>query len=175
MLFVDFLRATVLLSAGAATALGTVTVVGAGARNQPTVALIAFGWWFLAVGIGLFAGRRAEASPPIARLLAGARAASTLPEQRAGRVLINRLWPLLASSLLAGIVGLFLPQVPGIATGFGIIWALAWRHQHRAVEAIERRDGVNFHVDHGSPIKPITLTRTPGFKAYLPQQSERAA
>jgi hypothetical protein len=175
MPFVEFLRATVLLSAAAATALGAVTVVGAGSKNEPNVALLAFGWWAVAAVIGLVLGRRADTTPPIARLLAAARAATTMPEQRAARILLNRLWPLLVSSLLAGAAGLFAPQVPGIATGFAIIWALAWRHQHRAVEAIEQRDGVRFHVEPTSPFSPISLTRTPGFKAYLPQQHERAA
>ena len=57
----------------------------------------------------------------------------------------------------------FEPQVASVAAGFAIIWALAWRHQHRAVMAIEERDGVRFYVDRTSPVSPIQLIRTPGF------------
>ena len=53
--------------------------------------------------------------------------------------------------------------VAGIATGFGVIWALGWRRQEQAVAAIEERDGVRFYVEHTSPFKPMQLTRTPGF------------
>lgn len=174
MRFVDFLRATVLLSAGAATALAAFTVIAASTRGEPTVALLAVGWWVVAAAVGMIIGRRHEATPPIARLLATARAAKTLPDQRPGRILINRLWPLLVSTIAAAVLGFLVPQVPGIATGFAIIWALSWRRQHAAVEAIEHRDGVRFHVEPTSPLEPISLTRTPGYKAYIPQH-ERAA
>jgi hypothetical protein len=57
--------------------------------------------------------------------------------------------------------------VAGIATGFAIIWALAWRRQGSAVTAIEERDGARFYVDRTSPLKPIRLVRTPGFRSNL--------
>ena len=175
MSFVDFLRTTVLLCAGAATALAAVTVIGAGNTGAPAVALLAFAWWAAAGLIGVFIGRRNETSPPIARLLAGARAVTALPEQKPGRVVLNRLWPLFALTVGAGLTGFLAPQIPGIATGFAIIWALAWRRQHAAVLAIEQRDGARFHVESTSPLQPISLTRTPGFKAYIPQRDGQAA
>src|SRR5262249_62044186 len=122
--FVDFLRATVLLSAAAATALATVTVLAAAGNSETRLVAIAVGWWLIAAVIGLRLSRRAETSPPIARLLAGARASTTLPEQRPGAILINRLWPLLLFTLAAGGLAFLAPQVPGIATGFAIISAL---------------------------------------------------
>jgi hypothetical protein len=173
--FVDFLRTTVLLCAGIASVLAAVTVIGAGATGHPDLPLFAFGWWAIATLIGIFIGRRNETSPPIARLLAGARAVVTMPEEKPTRILINRLWPLFAFTLVAGIVGFFAPQIPGIATGFAIIWALAWRRQHAAVAAIELRDGARFQVEPTSPFEPISLTRTPGFKSYPIQQHEQAA
>jgi len=173
--FVDFLRATVLLCAGVATLLAAVTVIGAGAADQPALPLLAFGWWAIATLIGIFIGRRNETSPPIARLLASARAIVTMPEEKPTRVLVNRLWPLFALTVAAGVIGFFAPQVPGIATGFAVIWALAWRRQHAAVAAIELRDGARFHVEPTSPLDPISLTRTPGFKSYPIQQHEQAA
>ena len=114
---------------------------GAELRRQ-LLAPIAVGWWVLAALIGLRLGRRAETNPPIARLLAGAKASTTLPEHRPGAILLNRLWPLLLFTLLAGGLAFLAPQIPGIAAGFAIIWALAWRRQDAAVAAIEERDGV---------------------------------
>ena len=43
--------------------------------------------------------------------------------------------------------GLFVPPVAAVASGFAIIWALAWRRQDAAVTAIEDRDGFRFYVD----------------------------
>ena len=126
MRFVDFLRSTVVLSAGAATTLGVITV------------------------------------------LADAKNATMLPEHRPGSVLINRLWPLLVSMVIAGGLAVVVPQVTGIATGFAIIWALAWRKQDGAVAAIEERDGVTFYVERTSPVRPIQLVRTPGFRREVP-------
>ena len=67
----------------------------------------------------------------------------------------------------AGAVGFALPQFPAIATGFAIIWALAWRRQSAAVTAIEERDGARFYIEPTSPLTPIRLVRTPGFRSNL--------
>ena len=79
-------------------------------------------------------------------------------------MLLNRMWPLLASTVIALGLGLFAPQIPAIACGFAIIGALAWRRQEAAVSAIEDRDGVAFYVQPTSPFKPIQLVRAPGFR-----------
>jgi hypothetical protein len=165
MRFTDFLKATVLISAGAATALAAVTVVGASYDLDYTLVLFAAAWWMVAGGVGLWLGRRAETSPPITRLLAGARMTPALPEQQPGRILLNRLWPLLACTVLAGALAFLFPQVPAIATGFAIIWALAWRRQDAAVTAIEERDGFRFYVDRTGIFSPIRLIRTRGLAA----------
>jgi hypothetical protein len=173
--FVDFLKTTVLLSAGAATALATITVLAANAEPNSLLVPVSVGWWVLAALLGLGLGRRAETSPPIARLLAGARATTTQPEHHPGATLVNRLWPLILSTVLAGGLGFLAPQIPGIATGFGIIWALAWRRQDAAVAAIEERDGVRFYVRRTSPVRPMQLDRAPGFKALRPERVGGAA
>ena len=175
MPFADFVKATVLLSLGAATMLAAITLLSAREANDARTATIAVGWWAVAAAIGLAMGRRAATSPPIARLLRDARTVGVLPSQRPLRVILSRLWPLLVSTLAAGSLGLLWAQIPAVATGFALIWALAWRQQHAAIVAIERRDGVRFHVDDAKPWKPITLSRTPGFKAYMPVERSRAA
>ena len=57
--------------------------------------------------------------------------------------------------------------MPAVAAGFAIIWALAWRRQASAVTAIEERDGAGFYVERTSPLQPIKLVRTPGFRTNL--------
>jgi hypothetical protein len=172
--FVDFLRTTVLLSAGAATALAVVTVLAGAASSDQTLVLVSAGWWIVATVAGLRLGRRAATSPPIARLLATAKASTTLPEQHPSAILLNRLWPLLIFTLLAGGLAFLAPQIPGIAAGFAIMWALAWRHQDAAVAAIEERDGACFYVRRTSPVQPIALMRTPGFSAARPERADGA-
>jgi len=166
--FTDFLKATVLISAGSATALAAVTAIGAGSDLNYSLVLFAAVWWVVAGGVGLWLGRRAQTSPPIARLLANAKMSPALPELQPGRILVNRLWPVLASTVLASGLAFLLPQVPAIATGFTIIWALAWRRQEAAVSAIEDRDAVRFYVERTSPLRPIQLVRTPGFHSTFP-------
>jgi hypothetical protein len=167
--FSEFLKITVLLSAGCATLLAALTVIELSQEYDRVLVLVSAGWWLLAVVAGAILGRRAETSPPIARLLATARPQTSLPELRPGATVLNRLWPLLVSTLGAAALAFVEPQVASIATGFAIIWALAWRRQERAVLAIEERDGVRFYVDSTSPLSPIRLVRTPGFGGrYLP-------
>jgi len=161
--FGDFLKATVLLSAGSATLLATLAVLGITREDDRILIYVTAGWWVAAVVIGIAIGARAQTSPPIARLLADARSQSTLPELHPGGTLVNRLWPLLLATVGAGAAAFVEPQIASVAAGFTIIWALAWRRQERAVLAIEERDGVRFYVDRTSPLQPIQLVRTPGF------------
>jgi hypothetical protein len=165
--FADFLRTTVLASAGAASVLAALTVAGAAGHGNDLIVPFSAGWWVAAGLIGIWLGRRAETSPPIASLLASARTQATLPEVNPARTMLNRLWPLLISTVGAGALAFLVPQVPAVATGFGIIWSLAWRRQASAVRAIEQRDGARFYVDKTSPLKPIRLVRTPGFRSNL--------
>jgi hypothetical protein len=165
MRFTDFLKATVMTSAAAATLLAAITAAAAGSHGDPLLVPFSAGWWVLAAAVGTLLGRRAQTSPPIARLLAGARSTKALPELHPTRILLNRLWPLLLCTVLASGLALVLPQIAAIATGFAIIWALSWRRQDGAVAAIEERDGVRYYVERTSPVKPIQLLRTPGFKA----------
>jgi hypothetical protein len=175
--FTDFLRATVLTSAGAATVLAAITVLSAGAQDSDLlVVYVSVAWWLVASGIGSTLGRRGETSPPIARLLADAKFQTVLPELQPGRTLLNRLWPLLLCTVAAGVAAVLAPQIPGIACGFAIIWALAWRRQDEAVTAIEDRDGARFYIERTSPFRAIRLVRTPGFKAEAaPRVTPKAA
>jgi hypothetical protein len=172
--FVDFLRATVLLNAAAATALAIVTVLAAAPSSNTAIVPISVGWWLLAAAIGLRLGRRAEVNPPIARLLAEAKSSTALPEYSPGAVLLNRLWPLLLFTIVAGGLAFLDPQIPGIGAGFAIALALWWRRQDAAVAAIEERDGARFHVLRTSPLRAIALARTPGFKTLRPQRMDGA-
>ena len=164
MRFADLLRVTVLGSAATATLLATLTLLATSQDGVPLVATVCVAWWLVAIAAGLWTGRGRAASPAIGRLLASARHQTTLPELKPASTLLNRLWALIVSTLIAAVFAFLVPQVPGIAAGFAMLWALAWRRQHAAVTAIEERDGVRFYVDDTSPLAPIRLVRTPGLR-----------
>jgi hypothetical protein len=171
--FVDLLKSTVLLCAGAATLLAVITVVEANLLGDDLLVAVATGWWIVAALAGGFLGRRREATPPVARALRDARTTTSLPEMRPGRILLNRLWPLLLATIAAAAMSIAFPQIAAIAAGFGVIWALSWRHQDAAVSAIEERDGVTFYVSSTSAVGPVRLVRTPGFRRDLPPAPAR--
>ena len=175
MRFPDFLRTTVLLFAGAATALAAVTIAGASAKDDRTLLYVALGWWGVAALAGLWLGRRPEVTQGIGRMLSTARTQPALPELEPGAILFNRLWSLAIFTVASGAVAFLIPQVPGIAAGYVIAAALGWRKQSAAVEAIEGRDGVRFYVEHTSPFKPTRLIRTPGFRHIEPVSDGRAS
>lgn len=168
MRYTLFLRSSVLLFGGAATVLALVAIAGANADGDTTLVYFCFGWWGAASLIGLWVGRREQVMQGVGRLLAGARAATSLPEQEPGAILFNRLWALAVITVAAGAVAFLFPQVPAVAAGYAIVFALAWRKQYRAVEAIEQRDGVQFHVEQTSPFKPTRLVRTAGLRRLEP-------
>lgn len=175
MRFADLLRTTVLLSAGAATALAAACIAGAANDPGSSVGLQAVAWWAVSAAIGVTLSRRDATTPPIARALAEARAATAMPEERPWSTVVNRLWPLLVATTAAGALAFLAPQVPGIAAGFAIIWALGWRSQDRAVVAVEERDGVTFFVERSSPWAPVKLVRLPGLRREVPELFETPA
>ena len=168
MRFVDFLKATVLACAGAGTALAAVSVLAVAADGSSGLVVLLAVWWPAAIALGAWlGGRRGGPLPAVARLLAGARSTTTLPDPGTGGpglLLVNRLWPVLLALVAGAALGFALPQVPVIAAGFALVWALYWRGQDRAVTAIEERDGVAFYVERTSPLRPMQLVRTPGFR-----------
>jgi hypothetical protein len=166
--FPDFLRSAVLLFAGGATALAAVAIAGARNDDNTTLIYIALGWWLASVVIGLWLGRGDNAVRGIERVMAGARATTSLPELEPAAVIFNRLWAVVLVTIVAGTVAFLFPTVPAIAAGYGLLVAVAWRRQSAAVQAIEERDGVQFWVERTSPFKPTQLIRTPGFRRVEP-------
>ena len=167
MRFTDFLRTTVMLSLAAASLLALVALAGANNHGNDQVLVFALIWWVIAGAIGGWIGRRSAASQPIAALLANAKTQHMLPELSPRPIVLQRLWPLLLCTVLAGAVAFLVPQVPAVGAGFTIILALAWRRQSSAVKAIEDRDGAQFYVERTSPWQPISLIRSPGFRSNL--------
>jgi hypothetical protein len=162
MLFCDLLRVTVLLVAAVATVLGAISVLIASRDADDVALLVAAAWWLAAAALGLWLGRSARTAGSIARLLAGARTATSLPAETPGRIALQRLWPIGAFALVAGGLAWVWPQVAAIGAGYAILVALAWRNREAAVTGIEDRDGVRFYVEPSSALEPLRLIRTPG-------------
>jgi hypothetical protein len=175
MRFTDFLRTSVLLFAGAATALAAVAIAGAASKEDTTLLYVAVAWWIAAAIAGLWIGRRPQTSEGIGRLLADARHSPSLPEQEPGRTVVNRLWPLLVVIAAAAGIAFLIPQVPAIGAGYAVLVALGWRKQSRAVAAIEDRDGVRFYVEKSKPLGPTKLVRTPWMRRIEPTDTRLSA
>jgi hypothetical protein len=162
--FCDLLRMTVLLAAGAATVLATVTVIAVSDGNDTLTTFVAAGWWTIALVGGLVLGRPSRAAEAMSPALAQAQTTTALPEiGNPTRAALARLWPIGAFAVIAGGLGFVFPGVAAIGAGFALAAALTWRAREGAVAAIEERDGVRFYVDRTSPLQPIRLIRTPGF------------
>ncbi len=169
MAFCDLLRTTVLLAAGAATALAAITVVSVSGSGDTLTLYVAAAWWVIALAGGIILGSPARAAEAMRPLLTEARMATALPDLgNPTRAALVRLWPLAAFAAIAGGLGLVFPGVAAIGTGFAIGAALALRSREGAVAAIEERDGVRFYVEPGSALEPVKLVRTPGLRRDRP-------
>ena len=162
MPFTDLLRTTVLLAAGEATALGAITAIAAGRADDNRTLVVAAGWWVIAVAVGLYMGRPQRAADGVRDALAAARTATSLPSASPSRIALTRLWPIGATAILAGGLGLFFPGVAAIGAGYALLVALAWRSREAAVLGVEQRDGTRFYVEPSSALSPVVLIRTPG-------------
>ena len=162
MAFTDLLRLTVFLAGAEATALAAVTVLVAAGNDDTLTLLVAAGWWPAAVAIGLYLGRRSRAADGVRDVLAGARTATSLPDEPPARIAFERLWPIAVTALAAAGLGFSFPGVTAIGAGYALLVALAWRTREAAVLGVEDRDGVKFYVEPGSAFRPVQLVRTPG-------------
>ncbi len=170
MLFSELMRIMVLLVAGVATALGAVSVLLAERGNSALLLVVGSAWWLIATILGMWFGDSGRAARAMARPLAAARTATSLPSDSANRIALLRLWPVGAFALAAGIAGFVWPQVAVIGAGYAILIALAWRRREAAIQAIEDRDGVRFYVEASSAFEPLRLVRTPGlYRNRAPQ------
>jgi hypothetical protein len=169
MAFCDLLRMTVLLAAGAATALAAITVLSVDASEDTLTLYVAGAWWVVALIGGIVLGSPTRAAEAMRPALTEARMATALPDQgNPTRAVLARLWPLAAFAVIAGGLGLIYSGVAAIATGFALGAALTLRAREGAVAAIEERDGVRFYVEPGSALQPVKLVRTPGLRRDRP-------
>ena len=162
MQFKDLIRGTVLLVAVEATALGAISGIAINAEGDDLLAILALAWWLIAGIIGLQQGTAERAAEALRDPLASAKTATSLPSESPSSIALARLWPFGIFALIAGGLGILFPQVPAIATGFALLFALAWRRREAAIAAIEERDGVLFYVEKNSAFEPVKLVRTPG-------------
>lgn len=165
MPYTDLLRVTVLIAGAEATALGAITAIGANRTGEESIVLIAAAWWLLAVAIGFYLGRPGRAADDMRAALARARTATSLPPESPARIVAGRLWPIGATAVVAGVLGLFFPGVALVGAGYALIVSLAWHTREGAVLAVEQRDGVRFYVVPSSALRPIELVRTPGLRS----------
>jgi hypothetical protein len=165
MPYTDLLRLSVFLTAGEATALGAIAAISAGPEASATALIVAAAWWLAALAIGLYLGRPRRAADGVRDALANARTATSLPAETPSRIALGRLWPIGATALLAGVLGIFFPGVASVGAGYALLVSLAWHSHEAAVLAIEQRDGVRFYVVPNSALRPVELVRTPGLRS----------
>lgn len=170
MPYAELLRATVFLTAGGATALACVAVIGVRDAENTTTLLIGAAWWITAAWIGLTLGTADRSHEAMRKTLADARTITRDSPGEAmpspGKVAWGRLSPIVAAVGLAGAIGVIFPEVAVVGSGYALLVSLAWRNRESAVLAIEGRDGVRFLVESAGPLKPVKLVRTPGFRAF---------
>jgi hypothetical protein len=165
MPYTDLLRLSVFLTAGVATALAAVAVIGAGREETTTLTLaVAAGWWLVALAIGLYLGRPERAADGVRDALARARTATSLPPENPTRIALGRLWPIGAIGLVGGVLGVFFVGVATVGAGYALLVALAWRSHEAAVLGVEQRDGTKFYVVPNSALQPVELVRAPGLR-----------
>ncbi|HEX6688414.1 MAG TPA: hypothetical protein VF085_07085 [Solirubrobacterales bacterium] len=165
MPYTDLLRITVFLTGAEATVLGAIAAIAGSREGDATIALVAAAWWLIALLLGLYLGRPARAADGVREALAGARTATSLPEESPARIAAIRLWPIALTALAAGILAAIYPGVAAVGAGYALLVALAMRTREAAVLGIEHRDGVKFYVVPNSALRPIELVRTPGLRS----------
>jgi hypothetical protein len=163
--YTDLLRVTVFVTGAEATVLGVISALGASREGEDMTVIVAAVWWLVSLAIGAYLGRPGRASEDVRDPLSRARTATSLPSETPARIAIERLWPIILTAVVAGVLGLFFPGVAVIGAGYALIVSLAWHTREKAVLAIEQRDGVKFYVVPTNALRPVELVRTPGLRS----------
>jgi hypothetical protein len=163
--YTDLLRVTVFITGAEATALGAITALAAGRDGDSRTVIVAGIWWAISLAIGFYLGRPSRAADDMRDVLARARTATSLPPETPVRIAVARLWPIGATAIAAGVLGVIFPGVAAIGAGYALIVSLAWHTREAAVLAIEQRDGTKFYVVPNSALRPVELVRTPGLRS----------
>jgi hypothetical protein len=161
MRYCDYLHSCVLMIGSAALALILVSVGSLAYYGSAVMIVLSASWVVICVFTGLWLGRGDAVQESVHALLSKSRPEPIFPKIEPPAVLLARLWPVLAITLLAAISSYWFPQLAVAAAGYGLLWSLAWRKQSDAVLAIEERDLVHFWIVRSSPLHPPKLVRVP--------------
>lgn len=161
MRYCDYLHSCVLMIGSAALALILISAGSLAATGSRMLISLSIAWLVICVIWGLWIGRGASVQESVRTLLSKSRPEPIFPKIEPPAVLLSRLWPVLAITLVAAISSYWFPQLAVAAAGYGLLWALAWRKQSDAVLAIEERDAVHFWIVRSSPVRPPKLVRVP--------------
>ena len=146
---------------------------GRARSGRRLVVPVAAGWWLVAAAIGIWMGRRAETSPPIAALLASARMQASLPEVEPEPHDLESAVGAARFDDRRGRARVRVP--PGARGGDRLRGDLGARVAPTGVRGDGDRGARRRPVLRGrtSPLKPIQLVRTPGFRTNLMELTAR--
>lgn len=161
MRYCDYLHSCVLLIGSAALALLLVSAGSLAVFAGALTIWLSVGWIGICIAWGLWIGRADAIQESVRTLLSKSRPEPIFPRIDPPAVLLGRLWPVLAITLVAAVSSYWFPQLAIAAAGYGLLWSLAWRKQSDAVLAVEERDLVHFWIVRSSPLRPPKLVRVP--------------
>jgi hypothetical protein len=161
MRYCDYLHSSVLMIGSSAVALILISAGSLAREGSTTLILLSVAWLAIAVVLGLWMGSGPSVQDSVRTLLSKSRPEPIFPKIEPPAVLLSRLWPVLAITLLGAFTAYWFPQLAVAAAGYGLLWSLAWRRQSDAVLAIEERDAVHFWIVRSSPFAPPKLVRVP--------------
>lgn len=161
MRYCDYLHSCVLLIGSAALALALIGVGSLLRYDSSLLLLLSAGWGVVCILCGLWFGRADAIQQGVRDLLARSHPEPVFPKIEPPVILLSRLWPVLAITIIAALTSYWFPQLAVATAGYGLLWALAWRKQSGAVLAIEERDLVHFWIVRSSPLRPPRLIRVP--------------
>lgn len=161
MRYCDYLHGCVVLVGSAAAALILIAAASLAWFAGTTLIICSIAWLVICVLWGLWLGRADAVQEPVRQLLSHSRPEPIFPQIEPAAVLLGRLWPVLAITLVAAISTYWIPHLCVAAAGYGVLWALAWRKQSGAVLAIEERDLVHFWIVKSPSMRPPKLVRVP--------------
>lgn len=161
MRYCDYLHSSVLMIGSSAVALILISAGSLARDGSMTLIVLSIAWLAICVVVGLWQGSGQSVQDSVRRLLSKSRPEPIFPKIEPPAVLLSRLWPVLAITIVAAFSAYWFPQFAVAAAGYGLLWSLAWRRQSDAVLAIEERDTVHFWIVRSSPFAPPKLVRVP--------------
>ncbi|MGH2958081.1 MAG: hypothetical protein ACRDKE_00635, partial [Solirubrobacterales bacterium] len=121
MRYCDYLHSSVLMIGSSAVALILISAGSLARDGSMTLIILSIVWLAICVVVGLWQGSAQSVQDSVRTVLSKSRPEPIFPKIEPPAILLSRLWPVLAITVVAAFTAYWFPQLAVAAAGYGLL------------------------------------------------------